>query len=209
MPQLISAANSLADTCYQTDSHSSQSFTQMHSKTHSMPMLKIAFVSVHHHAATLSQAHHTQSSDHKVHTFVSVHHHAATLSQAHHTESSDHKVHTFVSVHHHAATLSQAHHTQSSDHKVHTFVSVHHHAATLSQAHHTVFRSQSAYFGKTTPVSIRKLQTLTTQCGNSISFSLTASGNSLHSPHYHHTTPTPNSSTSSSLKVPGRWQHSA
>ena len=130
MPQLISAANSLADTRYQTDSHSSQSFTQMHGKTHPVPMLKIAFVSVHHRAAA------------------------------------------------------------------------------LSQLHHTVFRSQGAYFGKTTPVSNRKLQTLTAQCGNSTSFSITASGSSLHSPHYHHTTSTPSSSTSSSLKAPGRRQHS-
>lgn len=73
MPQLISAANSLADTCYQTDSHSSQSFTQMHGKTHPVPMLKIAFVSVHHHAAALSQVHHTESSDHKVHTLEKRH----------------------------------------------------------------------------------------------------------------------------------------
>lgn len=73
MLPLISASNSLADTCYQTDSHSSQSFTQMHGKTHPIPSAKDCICSVHHHTATLSQVHHTESSDHKVHTLEKRH----------------------------------------------------------------------------------------------------------------------------------------
>ena len=160
MPQLISAANSLADTCYQTDSHSSQSFTQMHGKTHPMPnaYAKDCF--------------------------------CFSPSPC-------------------SNTVTGTPYTVFRSQSAYFCFSPSPCSNTVTGTPYTVFRSQSAYFGKTTPVLIRKLQALTTQCGNSISFSLTASGNSLHSPHYHHTTPTPNSSTSSSLKVPGRWQHSA